>query len=417
MLFQSASAGLDFLKTSCFYFTPRFFFFAICHSIQPTLFSYVPESETLTYLDLYSATFFSRLYFLDIFVSSLHLRGPVLDLRSRKLQRQHHQHLPPTKRLIKVIIKMHSHPLFPTALALLASMIAPSAAQYNPNCHYFVLGSGGSVAIERVDPLLSPGVASNHVHSITGGNGFKATMEYEDTQSSTCTTMPVKQDKSNYWMPALFFQHDGQFTRVPEAYNRRIYYKSGRGDCGFDDRTAFPPGFRMMTGSATQREYNETMMGTAGNQMQWFCHGPDIQSTGFPKGFQNCNSGGLAGSMRFPSCWNGDNFTATDPLGHMAFPTNADGLAGCPAPHNKVRFPEIFIEYYLDTSQFDDIVKDYSDPNNPPWVLADGDPTGYSFHMDFVSTLWASASSRKVCMQLLILNRSMDGKRECYKRP
>lgn len=80
--------------------------------------------------------------FFDIFVPSLHLRGPVLDLRSRKLQRSHHQHLPPAEYLIKVIIKMHSHPLFPTALGLLASIIAPSVAQYNPNCHYFVLGSG-----------------------------------------------------------------------------------------------------------------------------------------------------------------------------------------------------------------------------------------------------------------------------------
>lgn len=56
--------------------------------------------------------------------------------------------------------------------------------------------------------------------------------------------MPVKQDKkSNYWMPALFFQHNGKFTRVPEAYNRRIYYQSGRGDCGFDDRIGSLPAF------------------------------------------------------------------------------------------------------------------------------------------------------------------------------
>lgn len=56
----------------------------------------------------------------------------------------------------------------------------------------------------------------------------------------------------------------------------------------------------------------------------------------------------------------------------MAFPTNANGMAGCPAPFNKARFPEIFIEYYFDISSFDHISKDYSDPNNPPWVLADG---------------------------------------------
>lgn len=39
---------------------------------------------------------------------------------------------------------------------------------------------------------------------------------------------------------------------------------------------------------------------------------------------------------------------------------------------------------HQDISSFDNNPKDYSDPNNPPWVLADGDPTGFSFHMDFV---------------------------------
>ena len=308
---------------------------------------------------------------------------------------------------------MASNKIVTAAVGLLASLIVPVAGQYGS--HYFVLGTGGALAIERADPLLSPGVASNHVHSITGGSGFKATMDFEDTKSSTCTTMPAKQDKSNYWMPALYFQNNGQFTRVPEAYNRKIYYKSGGHAGQFDERTAFPDGFRMITGSATQREYNETMMGIGGSSLQWYCHGPDVQSSGFPKDFQKCDGGGLAVSMRFPSCWNGKNFSAEDPLSHVAFPTNADGMAGCPAPHNVARFPEIFVEYWLNTTQFDDIEKDYSDPNNPPWVLATGDPTGYSFHMDFVSSPWPYAFALKrvrLQIRLLTLCSSMDGNPE-----
>lgn len=119
------------------------------------------------------------------------------------------------------------------------------------------------------------------------------------------------------------------------------------------------------------------MMGSAGNQMQWQCHdgASNPHATGFPTGFQSCNAEnvrGLAASMRFPSCWNGKDFDIKAPLAHMAFPTNADGMAGCPAPFNQARFPEIFVEYYFDVSSFDHITKDYTDLNNPPWVLADG---------------------------------------------
>lgn len=122
---------------------------------------------------------------------------------------------------------MHSSQFLSSALALLASIIPSVVGQYNPNCAYFVQYTGGYLATERVDPLLSPGVASNHVHSITGGNGFKANMTFADTQASTCSTAEVSQDKSNYWMPVLYFHNEGKFYKVPEANNRKIYYKYG----------------------------------------------------------------------------------------------------------------------------------------------------------------------------------------------
>lgn len=308
---------------------------------------------------------------------------------------------------------MYSNHLISSALTLLALTTPLVVGQYNPNCAYFVQYTGGYLVTERVDPLLSPGVASNHVHSITGGNGFKANMTFEDTQDSTCTTVEVTQDLSNYWMPALYFNNNGKFYKVPEANTRKIYYKYGNNDCSADaSRSEFPQGFRMMTGSAIQREKNDTMMGSAGNQMQWVCHdgASNPTATGFPTGFQSCNDkyiSGLAASMRFPSCWNGNDFDIANPLAHMAFPTNADGMAGCPTPFNKARFPEIFIEYYLDISSFDHITKDYNDPKNPPWVLADGDGTGFSFHMDFING-WKPGTLQKAMKTCAIADGGSD---------
>jgi hypothetical protein len=85
---------------------------------------------------------------------------------------------------------------------------------------YFVLGGGGqSTTIERLDPLLAPGQAySQHVHSVVGGNAFAASMDFEQTQKATCATVSPKADKSNYWMPNLYFHdpNNGSFIRVPE---------------------------------------------------------------------------------------------------------------------------------------------------------------------------------------------------------
>ena len=269
-------------------------------------------------------------------------------------------------------------------IALLAAIAAPAFGQDGA---YFVLSSGQALVTERLDPLLDPGKTSAHVHSIVGGNAFASTMDFAKTQTSTCSTIPVKADNSNYWMPTVYFHaKNGSFIRVPEQPYHKIYYKFGKGNNTPDlERSEFPQGFRMMTGSSSLRS-DDGSFGTAGNQLNWQCHGSSTTTaTGFPKGFTNCNGnyiGGLAATMRFPSCWSGADFDPTKPMAHMDFPTNADGLAGCRPGFQKARFVEIMIEYWLDTSSFDG---EYS-ANDMPWVLSSGDPTGYGFHMDFVRT-------------------------------
>jgi hypothetical protein len=79
---------------------------------------------------------------------------------------------------------------------ILALLGVPAAAQQG---YYFVLNTGMPVTIERLDPILSAGkVPSQHVHSVVGGNGFAAIMDYAQTQTSTCSTVQPIADKSNY---------------------------------------------------------------------------------------------------------------------------------------------------------------------------------------------------------------------------
>ncbi|KAL8844919.1 MAG: hypothetical protein Q9176_000591 [Flavoplaca citrina] len=280
------------------------------------------------------------------------------------------------------------------AFAFLAALAVSVSAQQD---YYFNFG-GSTLVQERLDPLLNPGALSGHVHSVLGGNAFAATMDFATTQSSTCTSVAVVPDKTNYWVPSVYFRKNGKLTLVPEK-SHKIYYKygyDGKPDAG---RTEFPKNFRMFAGNANLRS-DDGSHGSGGTQLNWLCHtlGEKPRAIGFPKGFTSCNGnnvGGLAATMRFPSCWNGQDFDPANPLAHMSYPGTQAGTAGCPQGFQKARFPEVMVEYWLDISQFDG---QYGS-DEVPWVLANGDPTGYGFHMDFLNG-WqegALAKAMKTC--------------------
>jgi hypothetical protein len=136
----------------------------------------------------------------------------------------------------------------------------------------------------------------------------------------------------------------------------------------------------MLAGNPDLRSSPDTVQ--AQGITQWYCHGPpDVVASdgGFAKGFTSCDYG-LAGSIHFPQCWNGQAFDITNPTAHMSYPVGDHPDSGpCPDSHPHV-MPHIFIEYWFDISVFDG---QYGAGDNP-WVLANGDPTGYGFHADFV---------------------------------
>lgn len=57
---------------------------------------------------------------------------------------------------------------------------------------YFRMPCLGRVARERIDPIISPGAVSGHVHTISGGAGFSASMTFQDARVSQCSSCSIK---------------------------------------------------------------------------------------------------------------------------------------------------------------------------------------------------------------------------------
>jgi hypothetical protein len=109
--------------------------------------------------------------------------------------------------------------------ALLAALFAFAAAKDSRTFAVNHFYGKGALTVGRMDPIVNPGVPSGHVHTIQGGSSFALTMNDTTALSSQCTSSLIKNDKSNYWVPQLYFQdpNTGVFSIVPLFY-ANIYY-------------------------------------------------------------------------------------------------------------------------------------------------------------------------------------------------
>jgi hypothetical protein len=268
-----------------------------------------------------------------------------------------------------------------TNIVALTAGLAATVSAFECHGNYFsFFNRAGPMSFQRLDPGAYPGIESPHLHSFDGGDALSASMGFDTTQDSSCTTARIKPDKSLYWRPTLFFKNETGFYRVPETASK-TYYKSGDDD-KWANVTEFPEDFNMIAGDQMKRSDGDNPAG-----VRWGCHQPDgredkIFDPGFPTGFTSC-SYGFASEATFPSCWNGKKMDPSQPSAHMAYPTTTSGVGieNCPTTHRVARFPTIFMEFWYDISSFDG---QYS-ADSAPWVLSTGDPTGYGFHADFVS--------------------------------
>jgi hypothetical protein len=159
-----------------------------------------------------------------------------------------------------------------------------------------------------------------------------------------------------------------------------VVYYIGRGT-NSSNAVPFPPGFRMISGDAGARSYDNTTLtysksGTGGrpiaDRISWACLSgtpsrelPFINNT-------DCNAG-LRAQVHFQSCWNGVDLYKSD-NSHVAYLSQIDN-GDCPPTH-----PYQLVHIFLETSY--DVNKVPKEPGGR-FVLSTGDPTGFSFHADF----------------------------------
>ncbi|PVH93180.1 hypothetical protein DM02DRAFT_244260 [Periconia macrospinosa] len=268
----------------------------------------------------------------------------------------------------------------------LTAGLAATASAFDCSGSYFSMFNrkGLSMSAQRLDPALEPGVQSAHLHNFDGGNGIALDTTFASLDASTCTTARVKADNSLYWRPALYWNGNGTgFYRVTEQI--KMYYKYQDG-AGAAEVSEFPENFQMIAGDQLKR--SDDGKNPAG--IRWACHEPQgtangntkdpiFTKGGFPTGFTGCNYG-LASELTFPSCWNGEKIDPKNPSAHTAYPNGSGkGTEACPEGFRKARFPTIFIEFWYDIKQFNGQYK----ATDNPWVLSNGDSTGFGMHGDF----------------------------------
>ena len=246
-----------------------------------------------------------------------------------------------------------------------------------PSSHGFWRLGCGIAQRGRIDPIITPGDVSGHVHMLSGATNISPFSDAQSLQSANCTTCTVQADKSAYWTPQLYFQFtNGSFAIVPNGGT--IIYYLGRGDDAANI-VPFPPGYKVLSGDPFVRHYdtqNLTHLNgrPIADRASFACidyDHPSKETNGMTN--TNCPQG-LRAQIHFPSCWDGVN-AFLPKSAHVTYMSQIDN-GKCPPTHPKP-LPHLFFEIYYSVDKFDG--------QNGKFVFAQGDTTGYGFHGDFMS--------------------------------
>lgn len=172
----------------------------------------------------------------------------------------------------------------------------------------------GAVAYGRLDPIITPGAVSPHVHMFHGSGALQATYDYDTImRESTCSTVQVQQDFSNYWAPAMYY-YDGKGSYELMLAVFQVYYKfntfsyDANNASGSSQRYAFPPGLTMLAGNMFSRQVNNSDPSTYAAVFQCQRSSGDSPYShdfrDFQKQGQQCDNS-LRVTVDFPSCWDG----------------------------------------------------------------------------------------------------------------
>ncbi|GKT53137.1 WSC domain-containing protein [Colletotrichum tofieldiae] len=301
---------------------------------------------------------------------------------------------------------------FSAAATLAALFGAASAGSKSDDRTFAVLRFNNKELVKtRVDPIINPGKPATHVHGVMGGSNFGMSATGETLSQSKCTNAMINGDNSAYWFPSLYFQDPKtkEFEPVEVFYVNVYYFFDGTDD----EIKAFPRGLQIFSGNASAR----TPPSNGGKQnldpedgpiqpVQWTCPrssynppsypansdgstagivDPNNQGSGVGFPDQNCDGFGspLRADVHMPSCYNPK--AALEDYQSMTWPSRKGasngGRKNC--PEGWIHVPHMFFEVYWDTPKFAD--RWTPGQGAQPFVLSNGDASGYSLHADFIA--------------------------------
>lgn len=271
---------------------------------------------------------------------------------------------------------------------------------------YAFEGFSGMFSYGRLDPLLAPGEVSLHVHQIQGANAMSATYDYDTIRSeSTCSTIAVHEDLSNYWAPALY-HYDGLGNYSLMLSNFHVYYQfftksyDPSNSSGSLQHYPFPEGLTMLAGDLYQQTINESDPTSTASVFQCQRNPPedspyshdmrDFQRSGI-----KCDNS-LRATTRFPSCSDGVannsdfvsvakyNMTGIRMLAntsgaektHVVYP---GAHSVCPETHPRALM-QLTYEWYWSVQDFP-----FDSSREDNWVFSFGDTSGFGFHGDWTN--------------------------------
>jgi hypothetical protein len=165
--------------------------------------------------------------------------------------------------VIVIILTLHNrkahiegHPLSAKKGGVKAGASGGIAVFGDKSTDHFVLTVNRSSYVTRLDPIISPGKVSSHVHRIHGSAYFSPNlMSAGNAQRlANCSTTVVQDDKSSYWTPQLYHRFmNGSLAAVPVAQHSLYYFqKAPIGETIYP----FPDNYNMLAGDPFRRVVN-----------------------------------------------------------------------------------------------------------------------------------------------------------------
>ena len=232
----------------------------------------------------------------------------------------------------------------------------------------------------QVDPIVSPGTVSLHLHAFFGNTGTNArstAASIANSGNSTCAGGTL--NRTSYWVPAMIDTRTGT-PIVPSPAGSIFYYKTGYNGIVPGAIKQLPAGLRMVSGDAKGS--------TPSGPWNYGCIG---QGNDFwadkAVGIPICKTGqDMLMSVTFPQCWDGVNLDSPDHISHMS--GTVDGA--CPASH-PVPVPVVAFDIHYTIKATDDMTKWRLASDMYPTTL----PGGFSGHADWWNG-WDDATMKTI---------------------